>query len=126
MSPRKHHDDTAVQKALRLYRKLTLEGRRHFQADLANELECSPQTIIRLMKAIETVAGISFESGLENRRRWYQIRSIPGMGRAPELQGIRGSISCFCCTGKLVSTPSLAERLRQYFSRTKDVFEGNT
>lgn len=77
MSPQKYHDDTAVEKALRLFRKLMLDGRRHFQADLANELQCSPQTIIRLTGAIESVIGVNLETGLEKRRRWYQIRTFP-------------------------------------------------
>lgn len=69
-------DSTSTQKALRLYQKLLLDGRRHFQTDLAAWLKCSPQTIIRLIAEIESVIGASLVTGTEKRRRWYQIRSI--------------------------------------------------
>ena len=62
--PKKDQDSTPGVKLLRMFRKLMLDGRRHFQVDLADELQCSSQTVIRL------------ESGLESRRRWYQIRTI--------------------------------------------------
>jgi predicted DNA-binding transcriptional regulator YafY len=74
--PKKDQDATPGVKLLRMFRKLMLDGRRHFQGDLAEEFQCSPQTIIRLAGEIEAVIGASLESGLENRRRWYQIRTI--------------------------------------------------
>ena len=76
MPPKKDQDTTPGIKLLRMFRKLMLDGRRHFQSDLAEEFQCSPQTIIRLAGEIEAVVGASLESGLENRRRWYQIRTI--------------------------------------------------
>jgi hypothetical protein len=69
-------DSTPGVKLLRMFRKLMLDGRRHFQVDLADELQCSPQTVIRMAGEIEAVIGASLESGLENRRRWYQIKTI--------------------------------------------------
>lgn len=76
MPPKKDQDSTPGIKLLRMFRKLMLDGRRHFQVDLAEEFQCSPQTIIRLAAEIEAVVGASLESGLDNRRRWYQIRTI--------------------------------------------------
>lgn len=76
MPLKKDQDSTAGVKLLRMFRKLMLDGRRHFQLDLAEEFQCSPQTIIRLAGEIESVVGASLESGLENRRRWYRIRTI--------------------------------------------------
>lgn len=76
MPHKKDRDATPGTKLLRLFRKLMLDGRRHFQTDLAEELCCSPQTIIRMMAEIEAVIGVSLESGLDNRRRYYQIRTI--------------------------------------------------
>lgn len=75
--PKKMDPDTSPGvKLLRLFRKLMLDGRRHFQTDLADELQCSPQTVIRLAREIESVVGTSLESGFANRRRWYRIRTI--------------------------------------------------
>ena len=76
MPPKFDPDTTPGVKLLRMFRKLMLDGRRHFQGDLAEEFQCSAQTIIRLAGEIESVVGASLESGLENRRRWYQIRTI--------------------------------------------------
>lgn len=69
-------DATSVERALRLYQKLLLDGRKHFQSDLAEYLSCSPQTVMRLIAEIEGVIGASLVTGLEKHRRWYQIKSI--------------------------------------------------
>jgi hypothetical protein len=75
--PHKYDQDrTSGVKLLYLFRKLMLDGRKHFQTDLAEYLLCSPQTVIRLTGEIETVIGASLESGLEKHRRWYQIKTI--------------------------------------------------
>ncbi|MDR0355624.1 MAG: WYL domain-containing protein [Deltaproteobacteria bacterium] len=76
MPPKKDPDALPGVKLLRLFRKLMVEGRRHFQTDLAKELDCSPQTIIRMIGEIESVVGLSLVSGTENRRRWYKIDTI--------------------------------------------------
>jgi predicted DNA-binding transcriptional regulator YafY len=73
-------DYNASEKVLRMFIKLLTDGRRHFQADLAEEFQCSPQTIGRLAAEIESAIGISLESGIENRRRYYQIRSLKNRG----------------------------------------------
>lgn len=76
MPPKKDPDATPGIKLLRMFRKLMLDGRQHFQADLAEELQCSSQTIIRIAAEIEGVIGINLESGIKDKRRWYQIRTI--------------------------------------------------
>ncbi len=76
MPRKKDRDATPGVKLLRMFRRLMLDGRRHFQADLADELQCSSQTVIRLAAEIEAVIGISLESGIEQRKRYYQIRTI--------------------------------------------------
>jgi len=76
MPPKKDPDATPGIKLLRMFRKLMLDGRYHFQIELAEELQCSSQTIIRLAAEIESVIGINLESGVKDRRRWYQIRTI--------------------------------------------------
>lgn len=76
MPPKKDQDATPGDKLLRIFRRLMLDGRKHFQGDLANDFQCSPQTIIRIVAEIEAVIGTSLESGIDNRRRWYQIRTI--------------------------------------------------
>jgi len=69
-------DKTAGQKLLEMFRQLMVDGRRHFQIELAGEYGCSPQTIGRMAAEIESVIGPNLESGLEGRKRYYQIRSL--------------------------------------------------
>lgn len=76
--PRKLNDDASPRdKLLVLYQRLTLDGRRHFQADVARDLACSPQTVARLIGVIDRHLGkdVEIESGLEDRRRYYRLRS---------------------------------------------------
>ncbi|MFC5359567.1 WYL domain-containing protein [Azospirillum himalayense] len=75
--PRKHNDALPGDKLLALYQRLTLDGRKHFQTDLARDLVCSAQSIVRLIAIIERNLGQDayIESGLESRRRFYRLRS---------------------------------------------------
>ncbi|BDQ36828.1 WYL domain-containing protein [Pseudodesulfovibrio nedwellii] len=68
--------DSHGTKLLRLFQKLMLEGRRHYQSDLAEYLDCSPQTVMRLIGEIEGTVGTGLEIGTENRRRYYQLKSL--------------------------------------------------
>ena len=108
MPPKKDQDSTPGIKLLRLFRKLMLDGRRHFQSDLAEELHCSPQTIIRLAGEIESVVGASLESGLENRRRWYQIRTISRSRLGLDFEELRYLSVCRDLAG-----PALPEQIRR-------------
>lgn len=58
-----------------LYQRLTLNGKKHFQADIARDLECSPQTVSRLVDVIERHIGKDSHivKGLDGRRRYYQF-----------------------------------------------------
>jgi len=75
--PPKHGEARPRDKLLVLYQRLTLDGRRHFQADIARDLECSPQTVSRLVDVIEAHLGKDtfIDKGLEDRRRYYQLVS---------------------------------------------------
>lgn len=68
-------DATTGNKLLRLFRKLMLSHGRHYTTDLARELNCSPQTIGRLMNEIEKELGAQIESGIESHKKWFRIRS---------------------------------------------------
>ena len=68
-------DSRSWVKLLQMFRKFLLDGRRHYQSDLAKEFNCSAQSVIRMAETIESVMGINFESGFEHRRKWYRIAS---------------------------------------------------
>lgn len=66
-------DSTTGGKLLRLFLRLMADRNRHFQTELAVWLNCSKQTIMRLMREIEGVVGDRLKTELEDRRRWYQL-----------------------------------------------------
>ena len=79
LMPRKQNQQSRpCDKLLSLYQRLTLDGRKHFQVDVARDLGCSPQTVTRLIGVIETHLGkdVEIEEGLEDRRRYYRLRSL--------------------------------------------------
>jgi predicted DNA-binding transcriptional regulator YafY len=85
-----------------------LDGRRHFQGELAKEFECSPQTIIRMVGEIESVVGVSLESGLDNRRRWYRIATISRSRLGLDFEELRYLSVCRDLAG-----PILPEQVRR-------------
>lgn len=88
--PVKHDQDaTTGTKLLRLFQRLMLDGRRHYQGDLAEWLNCSRQTIIRLAMEIERVIGASLETGMDRHRRWYRMVPRSGFRLGPELEEVR-------------------------------------
>jgi len=75
--PTNSSDTTSGVRVLRMFRKLMLDGRRHFQLDLAKEFECSTQTINRIATLIEDAFAVNLEDGFENRKKWYRMKTIP-------------------------------------------------
>lgn len=108
MPAKRDQDSSPGVKLLRLFRKLMLDGRRHFQSDLAREFDCSPQTIIRLTGEIETVIGPSLESGLDNRRKWYQIRTLSRSRLGLDFEELRYLSVC-----RDLAAPTLPEQVRE-------------
>ena len=88
--PVKHDmDSTTGVKLLRLFLRLMADRNRHFQAELAIWLNCSKQTIIRLMRVIESVVGDRLKMGMEDRRRWYQLCSDSRMPLVLDCEELR-------------------------------------
>ena len=77
MPKKRNADDLPGDKLLTLYQRLTLHGKRHFQADIARDLRCSPQSVTRMIAIVARNLGpkAQIDSGLENRRRYYRIVS---------------------------------------------------
>jgi hypothetical protein len=69
---------TSGEKLLRLFRKLLAAKGKHYQNDLATYLKCSPQTVIRLVDQIANEVGDNLTRGLDNRRRWYELKPAGG------------------------------------------------
>ena len=101
-------DSTPGVKLLRLFRKFLVDGRRHFQSDLAAEFHCSAQTIIRLTQDIESVIGANLETGTENRRRWYRMVSNKPNRLGLEYEELRYLAVC-----RDLASPALPEQIRK-------------
>jgi len=50
-------------------------GKRHYLIDLARELDCSKQTIMKMMEDIDRSYSVRVEKGKDGRRVWYQIQT---------------------------------------------------
>lgn len=104
----KQDDASKNNKLLRLFQRLMLDGRRHYQSDLAEWLNCSRQTIIRLVGEIEGVIGTSLESGMDEHRRWYQIRSISRSRLGLDFEELRYLSIC-----RDLAAPYLPDQVRE-------------
>jgi len=71
-------DATASHKSLLLFSLLLFSGRRHYLTELMERFNCSKPTISRLMEGIERSGAVEVVRGFENRKLWYQIKSLPG------------------------------------------------
>lgn len=107
MQPKLDADASTAEKTLRLYQKLLLDGRRHFQTDLAEYLTCSVQTVMRLIAEIEGVIGACLVTGLEKHRRWYQIRSVSRNRLGLDFEELRYLSIC-----RDLAAPYLPEQIR--------------
>jgi predicted DNA-binding transcriptional regulator YafY len=90
-----------------------LDGRRHYQVDLARELSCSPQTVIRMVDDIQAVIGGSLDMGLDNRRRWYQIKTPNRCRLGLEFEELRYISVC-----RDLAQPMLPERVKSRVDQT--------
>ncbi|HOX27296.1 MAG TPA: WYL domain-containing protein [Candidatus Krumholzibacteria bacterium] len=78
--PTKRAPDTSYgQKLVALFARLLFTGAWHGLADLARDLGCSKQTVLRLVDDITLSYEAAVESKLERGKRFYRIaRSVPG------------------------------------------------
>lgn len=101
-------DTTYGAKLLKLFRRLMLDGRRHYQVELAEWLCCSKQTVIRLIAEIEGEIGISLESGFDGHKKWYRVRSISRSRFGLDFEELRYLAIC-----RDLATPYLSEAVRE-------------
>ena len=104
----KFDDASMGSKLLRLFQLLLVDGRRHYQTDLMQRFNCSRQTIIRLVGEIEGVIGAQLVTDLDNRRRWYQIRSISRSRLGLDFEELRYLGIC-----RDLAAPYLPEQIRK-------------
>lgn len=95
-------------KLLTLFKKLFSDGRKHYLADLASELECSKQTVGRLIMDIEGVFGTNLIQGLDGGKKWYQLATVSTRRCIPaELEELRYLALC-----REIAEPYLPEQAK--------------
>ncbi|SOB58967.1 conserved protein of unknown function [Pseudodesulfovibrio profundus] len=75
MPSKKNQHAKPTQKAVTLFCQLMYTGKRHYLIDLARELDCSKQTIIRMMEDIDRSYSVRVKKGKDGKRSWYQIQT---------------------------------------------------
>lgn len=111
--PPKGDDATPGDRLLVLYQMLTLDDRRHFLTDLAQGLGRSPQSVNRMIEAIEPHLGKDafIERGMEGKRRYFRLRSKSeekGLGFG--FEELRFLANCVDLAGPRLP-PAVAERI---------------
>lgn len=81
-------------KLLRLYQRLLLDGRKHYQTELTKWLNCSTQTVMRLVVEIGEVVGDTLATGMDGHRRWYQMRPVTGNRLGLDFEELRFLALC--------------------------------
>lgn len=66
---------TPAQKAVTLFCQLMYTGKQHYLIDLAKEMNCSKQTVMRMVEDIGRSYAVTVEKGKDGKRVWYQIRT---------------------------------------------------
>jgi hypothetical protein len=108
MPKKKNINSTPGDKLLRFFRLLMLDGKRHYQKQLADIFECSPQTIIRLAAELEEVIGGILVKGLDSHKRWYQIKSLSPLSVGMDMEEIRCLSLCRDLGSKILSEDVLS------------------
>lgn len=102
-------------KLLSLYQRLTLDKNKHFQADIARDVGCSPQIVPRMIATIERHLGKDsyMEYGFEKRRRYYRVRSFT---ENKTLSFLSDELHCLaiCCDVAALHLPEeIANRMKR-------------
>lgn len=74
MAQRLNHDSSSSMKMLELYSLLVFSGRKHTLTKLAERLQCSKATVLRLMTDIELAEVI--DTGKDGKERWFRINKL--------------------------------------------------
>ena len=67
-------DRSRGQNLISLFARLFFSGRSYSLIELAELLECSKQTVIKLIEELETLHWLELEKTMKSGRRYYQIR----------------------------------------------------
>ncbi|WP_281072727.1 WYL domain-containing protein [Succinivibrio dextrinosolvens] len=87
--PQKKSSLSSGSKLLKLFRKLLTDPKKHFLSDLSNYLNCSSQSVIRMIGEIEQEFDNRLEQGFEHKRRWYRFKAINSNSLGLDVEEVR-------------------------------------
>ncbi len=67
------HSTSFAHKLLKLFLILISDGEKHFLGDLKKTLNCSSQTVLRLISEIKPILGDNLNLGKDGRCRWFKL-----------------------------------------------------
>ena len=74
--PRKSSDKTYGEKLISLFARLLFTREPHSLSGLARMLDCSKQTVLRLIEDIERSCKVHIEWSMEGRRRFFRLKML--------------------------------------------------
>jgi predicted DNA-binding transcriptional regulator YafY len=86
------------QKLISLFAKLLFTQRSHSLIELSRMLNCSKQTVLRLVDDIRRSYGVEIEEFLEGKRRFYQIKRIRNGNMPLNMTESEINALCLCKT----------------------------
>ena len=86
------------QKLISLFAKLLFTQRSHSLIELSRMLNCSKQTVLRLVDDIRRSYGVEIEEFLEGKRRYYQIKRIRNGNVSLNMTEYEINALCLCKT----------------------------
>ncbi len=86
------------QKLISLFAKLLFTQRSHSLIELSRMLNCSKQTVLRLVDDIRRSYGVEIEEFLEGKRRFYQIKRIRNGNMSLNMTESEINALCLCKT----------------------------
>ncbi len=74
--PRKNSDKTYGEKLITLFARLLFTRERHSLSELGRMLDCSKQTVLRLIEDIERSYKVNIEWSMEGGRRFFRLKTL--------------------------------------------------
>lgn len=97
-------DRSRGQNLISLFARLFFSGRSYSLIELSDSLECSKQTVIKLIEELETLHWLDLEKTMKSGRRYYQIQraQVPKSRVALTDEELDTLIMCRAFTGHLL------------------------
>ena len=98
MPEKKNYYSSYGQKLISLFAKLLFTQRSHSLIELSRMLNCSKQTVLRLVEDIRRSYGVEIEEYLEGKRKYYRIQRLKNSNPSLYITEAELNALCMCKT----------------------------